>query len=103
MNRLGELDRSHERPVRAAGEGNAGDPGHPGDRERVACGLLYGLVAHDGGDPEEFDLWVAPGEQQGDGVVVSGVTVEDDLLWHESILPACGTYEIYLHMCKVER
>jgi len=82
VNRLGDLDSAHEWSVRSLRERNPRDPGYPRDRESVAGDLFDGLVPHDGGDADEFDLGISVGQEQGDCVVVAGIAVENDLRGH---------------------
>jgi hypothetical protein len=82
MDVWGQLDRANERPWAAGREGNPHQTCDLGHRERVAGDLLERLVAHHGGHGDEFDFWTAVGEQDGDGVVVPGIAVQDDLAGH---------------------
>ena len=51
--------------------------------QRVGSGLLQCLVAGDGGDAQQFDFQAREGKQQRDRVVVTRVTVEQDLRRHK--------------------
>ena len=50
--------------------------------QSVAGDLLQRLVAHHGGHGEQFDVRVAVGQEQRDGVVVPRIAVQDDLAGH---------------------
>src|SRR5699024_12183581 len=69
----------HQRTGRTSGEWHAGDPADARERLRVLGDLLEGLVTRDGRDRKQLEVRVSPGQEHGDGVVVAGVAVEDDL------------------------
>ncbi|MNL68605.1 hypothetical protein D3C87_1933510 [compost metagenome] len=72
------LNLPHQRARAACGKGNAGDIGDTRDGQRVAGDLIQRLVADHGGDRQQFDLRVAPGQQQGNGVVMPRVAIQYD-------------------------
>ena len=78
----GHADLAQQRAGTPGGEGHVPDPADPGHREGVAGDLWQRLVPGDGGHGQQLDLGAAVGEQQRDGVVVPGVTVEQDLAGH---------------------
>lgn len=56
------------------------------DGAGVVGNLVEALVTADGGHAQQIDRGVAQGEQDGHGVVVPGIAVEDDLLSHGILL-----------------
>lgn len=82
--------------MRAGGERHPGEPGDGGHREGVAGHLLNSLVAVHRRDGDEVDLRVAVRKEQGDGVIVAGVAVQDDLPRHSKTI-----YECEVHIGKV--
>jgi hypothetical protein len=76
-----------QRAVGARRERHPGDPADPGHGQGVPGDAVEGLVAGDGRDGQQLDLRAAVREQQGDGVVVPGVAVQDDRVRHAASSP----------------
>ena len=72
----GEMCLPYERPVAAGGDRDVGPSGKLEDPSRVDVGPGERRVAVDRGDGT--DVEVARGEQDGEGVVVAGIAVDDD-------------------------
>ena len=79
---VGHLGLAYEWPLRTGGERHAGDPRDRRYRQCVAGHLPDRLVAVHRGDGHQVDLGITVGEKEGDGVVVTGIAVEDDLGRH---------------------
>src|SRR5207237_4268267 len=73
----GGLELAGQRPVAAGCDGDVPDAGDGTDPAGVEAGLVERLVPGHGRDCEQLDLRVAVGEQDGHGVVVTGVAIEN--------------------------
>src|SRR5579859_4263961 len=76
------MGRAQQRAIHALRDGYVPDIRQRTDFQRVACGLLQRLVAGNGGDGEQVNLWMMSGQQDGDGIIMAGVAVEDDFVLH---------------------
>ena len=68
--------------VRARGDGDVVDLDDVQHADRVGCHLLEGLVARDGRDRHELELWARDCQHEGHRVVVARVAVDDHRLRH---------------------
>ncbi len=73
---------AYEWPVHAPGYGNIVDSSQRADFEGVARGLFERLIAGHGGNSEQVDFRMMGGQQDSNGIVVAGVTVENDFVFH---------------------
>ncbi len=76
------LCRAYERPVHAPGYGNIVDISQRADFEGVARGLFERLIAGHGGNSEQVYFRMMGSQQDGDCIVVTGVAVKDDFVFH---------------------
>src|SRR5258708_954068 len=68
------------RAAGAAKHRNVGRPGELDEAQRVLGGEIDRHIAGDSGDAEEVEtLGLGEGEQDGDGVVLAGIGIDDDL------------------------
>ena len=74
--------RRHHRAVRPGGEGNAGDVAYSCQRQGILGDLLQRLVARHRRDRQQIQVWVSPGQEHGNRIVVPRIAVQDDLLCH---------------------
>ncbi len=71
-----------QRAGAAGRDGHIGDARDRADPARVQCGLLERLIACDRGDGQQVDCGVTRRKHDREGVVVSGVAVDDDRYGH---------------------
>ena len=79
MHVLGGDQRAHHGPDRAGEDPGLRPAGEFADLARVLLGQRQRHVAGDGGDAEHLELRAGERQQDGDGVVLAGVGVDDDL------------------------
>ena len=77
---LGGHQVPHQRPHRAGENLGLGPAGQFADLAGVLLGELQGDIAGDGGDSQHLEFGTCQRQQDGDGVVLSRVGVDDDLL-----------------------
>lgn len=53
---------------------------------RIVGDLVEALVAANRGDADQIDVRIADSQQNGDGIVVAGIAVQNDFLCHEFLL-----------------
>ncbi|MNE42594.1 hypothetical protein D3C77_672180 [compost metagenome] len=75
-----DFNLPYQRPRTASGKGYAGDVGNARHGQRIPRDLLQRLVADDGGDGQQFNIWVAPCQQHRDRIVMPRVAVQYDFL-----------------------
>jgi len=78
----GDLDGADQGEPAAGGDGDVVHAHDRGHAERVASHLVQGLVPTHGGDTEQLDRGIAPGEHHGDRIIVPRVAVEQNLSLH---------------------
>lgn len=67
-----------------------GYPGHADDgchRQGISGDLFEGLISGDGRNREQIDFGGTVGQNHRDGVVMTGVAIENDFLRHRLVLP----------------
>ena len=79
MHLLGGDQRPHQRADGAGENPGFGPAGQLADLARVLLGQLQRHVAGDGGDPQHLELGAGQRQQDGEGVVLPRVGVDDDL------------------------
>ena len=81
MHVLCSLQLAYQRPVAAEMDRHVAPPGELDDAAGIVLGEAQRDVAGDGGDRQHLQL-VRRGQrqQQGDGVVLTGIAVDDDRL-----------------------
>ena len=83
VNRGSHFLRAHDGAVASGVHGHVGGVRLFEHRAGVVSHLFEALVASDGGHAQKLDFGVAQREQDGDGVVVSWIAIQDDLLRHD--------------------
>ena len=73
---------THKRAIHAHGDWDMADICQRTDFQRVTRRLLYRLIASHGRYGQQVNLWMACCQQDGDGVVMSRVAIEDDFVVH---------------------
>ena len=79
MNVLGDQLRCNEWAIRTSGERHAGDVAYAGERPRIGRYLLECLIAGHGSDGQQVNIGISPCQQHGDGIVMAGIAIQDDL------------------------
>jgi hypothetical protein len=76
---LGGDELAHQRTDRAGEDPGLWPAGQLADLARVLLGQAQRHVAGDGGDAEHLQLGAAERQKDGDGIVLTGIGVDDDL------------------------
>ena len=75
---FGRDQLTNQWPIGAGADGDVAPARQLADHARVAAGQLQRNIAGDGRDAEHLDLGACEGQQDGDGVVLAGIGVDDD-------------------------
>ena len=80
MHLLGGDELAHHRPDRAGIDLDVGPAGQFADFSRILLGQRQGNVARHRGNAQHLQFRARQRQKNGDGVVLAGIGVDDDLL-----------------------
>src|SRR6266849_241880 len=73
---------AQQRAIHATGNGYVAEICQRADLQRVVRGLIKRLIARDGGYSYQVNLGMTARQQDGNGVVMAGVAIEDNFVFH---------------------